>query len=84
MKTDFEALGITCTQVGDYFLPDVEAPESPQVGIWGQRRRKYLWEHKKVLYTNMLLEGTPKGRRPAFMADSDLTLSTLKGGLAMT
>ena len=36
MQTDFEAMGGTYTQAGDYLLPDVEAPESPQIGIWGR------------------------------------------------
>lgn len=57
MKSTFEKLGGTYKQVGDYLLPDVEAPESPNVGIWGQRRHKYLREHQKVLYTGMLLTG---------------------------
>lgn len=42
---------------GDYYVPKVKAPDSPNVGIWGQRRHKYLREHKKVLYTGMLLTG---------------------------
>ena len=55
MQTDFEAIGDTYIQAGDYLLPDVEVPESPQIGIWGERRRKYLQEHDKVIYTAMLL-----------------------------
>lgn len=55
MESTFEKLGGTYKQVGDYLLPDVEVPESPNVGIWGQRRHKYLREHQKVLYTGMLL-----------------------------
>lgn len=43
--------------VGDYYLPCLEAPEEPQIGVWGQRRRTYLREHNKVLYTTMLLSG---------------------------
>ena len=58
MQTTFERLGGTYRQEGDYLLPDVEAPDSPKVGIWGKRRHKYLREHKKVLYTGMLLTGT--------------------------
>ena len=42
MQTDFEAMGGTYTQAGDYLLPDVEAPENPQIGLLGERRRKYL------------------------------------------
>ena len=36
---------------GDYLLPNLETPEAPKISIWGQRRYKYLREHKKVLYT---------------------------------
>lgn len=42
MQTDFEAIGGIYTNESDYLLPNVEVPESPQVGVWGQRRRKYL------------------------------------------
>lgn len=42
MENIFEAMGGTYRQVGDYLLPNVEVPESPQIGIWGERRRKYL------------------------------------------
>lgn len=50
-------MDIEYTPYGDYLVPNVKAPESPNVGIWGQRRHKYLREHKKVLYTGMLLTG---------------------------
>ena len=57
MKTTFEALGGTYRQEGDYLLPNVEAPESPLIGIWGERRRRYLRGHEKATYTAMLLSG---------------------------
>ena len=57
MQTIFEALGGTYRQEGDYLLPNVEAPESPQIGIWGQRRHKYLVEHNHALYTALFLSG---------------------------
>ena len=55
MQTDFEAMGGSYTSEGDYLLPNLEVPESPQIGIWGERRRKYLQTNKRVLYTVMLL-----------------------------
>lgn len=58
MKSDFEVMGGTYTQAGDYLLPDLEILETPQLGIWGGRRRKYLREQKKPLYTAMQLGGT--------------------------
>lgn len=60
MQTIFEKLGGTYRQEGDYLLPDIEAPESPQIGIWGQRRLQYLRTNKKVLYTTMLMGSTLK------------------------
>ena len=36
MQTTFEKLGGTYRQVGDYLLPNIEVPESPQIGIWGR------------------------------------------------
>ena len=58
MQTTFEKLGGTYRQVGDYLLPDIEAPDSPQIGIWGQRRLQYLRTSKKVLYITMLMSDT--------------------------
>ncbi|MCI8595119.1 MAG: TnpV protein [Oscillospiraceae bacterium] len=45
--------------VGDYYLPCLKLPEEEQrfVGIWGQRRRQYLREHRKALYNALLLSG---------------------------
>ena len=39
-------------------LPNLEVPECPEVGIWGERRRKYLREHQQALYTAMMLSDT--------------------------
>lgn len=58
MKSDFEAMGGTYHQEGDYLLPDLKFPETPQIGVWGQRRRRFLREQKKPLYTAMQLGGT--------------------------
>ena len=58
MQTDFEAMGGTYTCVGDYLLPNLEVPESPKIGTWGERRRKYLQTSQKALYTAMLLGDT--------------------------
>ena len=57
MQSTFEQLGGTYRQEGDYLLPNIEAPESPQIGIWGQRRHKYLMEHNHALYTALFLSG---------------------------
>ena len=58
MQTDFEAMGGIYTSEGDYLLPNVEVPSSSQIGIWGERRRRYLQTSQKALYTAMLLGDT--------------------------
>ncbi len=60
MQTIFEAMGGTYRQAGDYLLPNIEAPESPQIGLWGQRRLHYLRTNKNVLYMAMLMSGKLK------------------------
>ena len=42
---------------GDYLIPDLVAPESPKIGIWGERRRQFLRSHRKAIYSEMLVTG---------------------------
>ncbi len=56
-KSLFEQMGGTYYREGDYLLPDLTPPESVPVGIWGQRRRRYLKQHRQALYTGLLLSG---------------------------
>ena len=55
-KTMFEQLGGTYSRQGDYLLPNLKLPEQPEytIGVWGQRRRRYLKQHRPILYTNLL------------------------------
>lgn len=54
-KSLFERMGGTYHQEGYYFLPDLSVPELPAIGIWGQRRKRYLKEHHQALYTALSL-----------------------------
>ena len=58
MKSTYETMGGKYRQDGDFFLPSLEVPECPKVGVWGERHRKYLREHQQALYTAMMLGGT--------------------------
>ena len=51
-----EKTGIGYTLQGDYYLPDLALPaeEEQPIGIWGQRHLRYLRQHKRLLYTNLL------------------------------
>ena len=43
---------------GDYLIPDLVAPESPHIDIWGERRRQFLRKHQRPIYDAMLMDGT--------------------------
>lgn len=55
-KTIFEEMGGTYVRQGDYYLPRLSLPEEEQkpVGVWGQRHLRYIKEHKRAFYTNLL------------------------------
>ena len=48
---------LTYHREGDYLIPDLTAPEDILTGIWGMRRRRFLWQHRNGIYTGMLLSG---------------------------
>lgn len=59
MKSIFEQIGGTYTMQGDYRLPNITLPAEDErpIGVWGQRRLRYLKQHQKVLYYNLLTSG---------------------------
>lgn len=52
-------MGGTYSQVGDYLLPNITVSDGTNepIGVWGQRHARYLKEHRKVLYMNLLTSG---------------------------
>lgn len=54
-----EKNGLWYEKQGDYYLPCISLPEeeTQPIGIWGQRCLRYLKQHHKVLYTNLLTSG---------------------------
>ena len=53
-----ESNGLWYEQCGDYYLPCLALDEEKPVGIWGERYRRYLKEHRHGIYDEMLLNGT--------------------------
>ena len=69
-KTIFEEMGGTYTQVGDYLLPDLKLPEEEEqqpIGVWGQRHRRYLKEHRRATYAALFTGG----KLNSYLADID-------------
>lgn len=50
--------GLTYKLEGDYYIPLVEIPEYPKIGIWGLRRLDYLKNHRRVIFSIMQMNET--------------------------
>ncbi len=59
MKSLFEQIGGTYHEEKGYLIPNLTLPDEPEqnIGVWGQRHARYLKEHRKVLYVNLLTSG---------------------------
>lgn len=67
-KTIFKEMGGAYVRQGDYFLPCLSLlaeKENKPIGVWGQQHLRYLKQHRKVLYTNLLTSG----RLNSYLAD---------------
>ena len=65
-----ERTGLRYELVGDYYLitgDDEPEEEQKPIGIWGQRHLRYLKEHHRVRYANLLTSG----KMNAYLADID-------------
>ena len=63
MKSIYEQVGGTYTRQGDYEFPDLKVPPEKEIeiGVWGQRYRRYLKQHHRIRYYNLLTAGTLNG-----------------------
>ena len=66
-KTIFEEMGGTYIRHEDYLIPCLTLPEEEQrfIGVWWQRHKRYLKEHKSVVYITLLTSG----RLNSYLAD---------------
>ena len=54
---------------GDYYIPCLSLPTEEQqpIGVWGQRHLRYIKQHHKVRYVNLLTSG----KLNSYLADID-------------
>ena len=65
-----ERTGLKYELVGDYYLiagDDEPVEKQKPIGIWGQRHKRYLKEHKRLFYSNLLTSG----KLNSYLADID-------------
>ena len=57
--TIYEKQGGTYRKSGDYRLPNLKlnTEQNAQIGVWGMSHKRYLKQHHKVIYYNLLTAG---------------------------
>ncbi len=60
MRSLFKEMGGSYRRVGDYFVPNIHLEETNeyQLGKYGRMRKRYLEEHRPVLFSRMVLDGS--------------------------
>lgn len=60
MKSLYEQMGGTYRQEGDYLIPNLLPPKGSDIplGKYGRLRQRYLKEHRRALYTCLMIDGT--------------------------
>ncbi len=58
-KSIFEEMGGTYEVQGDYLIPCLTLPTEKEqpIGLFGKRHLRYLKEHHRITYTNLLTSG---------------------------
>lgn len=70
--------GLDYTLCGDYYLPNLLPPQGEcEIGIYGKRYLRYIKEHDKILYINLLTNG----KLGAHLAEVDTRAQNLKAVL---
>ena len=65
-----ESNGLWYELQGDYYIPCPTLPtekEHKPIGLWGQRHKRYLQEHKRTVYTSLPMNG----KLNSYLADID-------------
>ena len=50
-----ERTGISYELIGDYYFPSLAPPASPNIGKYGRMRWRYLKEHRRAIYSQLVL-----------------------------
>lgn len=71
--------GLDYTLCGEYYLPNLLPPqtEEKEIGIWGMRHFRYIKQHRKVRYINLLTTG----KLNTYLAEIDARTQNMKAVL---
>lgn len=71
--------GLDYTLCGEYYLPNLIPPqtEEKEIDVWGMRHLRYIKQHRKVRYINLLTTG----KLNAYLAEIDKRAQDMKAVL---
>ena len=71
--------GLDYTLCGEYYLSNLLPPqtEEKEIGIWGMRHFRYIKQHRKVRYINLLTTG----KLNTYLAEIDARAQNMKAVL---
>lgn len=69
--------GIEYRLTGDYYIPNLTAPEVPHIGYWGELRRKFLRVFHEGIYAGMLLSDKLWGHLTEINAQAEQMMETI-------
>ncbi len=77
--------GLWYEQNGDYYIPCLELPEKEQqtIGIWGQRHLRYIKQHRRAFYMNLLASGKLNSYLAALNEDAEEMFAQLVEQIAV-
>ena len=82
MEKYIEQNGITYELRGEQYYPLLELPEQKEIGKYGRLHLKYLKEHRKGRYTNLLSEGALNQRLYAIDVEAKAMIESIITRLA--
>ena len=77
-------MNLTYHPESEYLMPDLIPPESPMIGRFGMLRREFLRQHRRPIYSGMLMSGTLNPHLEEIDRTADAMLERLMDQMAQT
>ena len=84
IKKGDETMNLTYHQEGEYLMPDLIPPEIPKIGKFGMQRLEFLRQHRRPLYSGLMMNGTLNSHLEEIDRTADQMLERLMEQMALT
>ena len=77
-------MNLTYHQEGEYLLPDLIPPESPKIGRFGMQRLEFLRQHRRPIYSGLMMNGKLNSHLEEIDQTADEMLERLMNQMAQS